>query len=202
MKFFKKLNLPNKLTMLRIILVVVLIVFAILEYYGGSTKVLIANIEIAWTRIAMLIIFIVASFTDFLDGKIARSTNQVTTFGKLFDPIADKLLNNCIVIYFAICNDISFIVPIIYIFRDTFVDGLRMIAAKKNITLAASILGKLKTVSQTILLVLVFILSPLYELYAWSKIVIIVVSVLSCAFSLISGIEYFLKNNQVFMEDC
>ena len=145
------MNLPNKLTVFRIILVPIIVIISLInipgEFMGVPTNM-----------IVMGIIFIIASLTDKLDGYLARKNNQVTTFGKFLDPIADKILVLAVMIIFVELNKLPSWVPIIVLFREFIVSGYRLIAVEKNGTvIAASIWGKLKTVTQMIALILMFI---------------------------------------------
>lgn len=201
MKWFKNLNTPNKLTLIRMICVLFVIVLATLETYSisfGSFVVLENQYTII--RVIILFLFIFASITDFLDGMIARKNNIVTTFGKFLDPIADKLLVNSLTIILAIWGEISIIIPIIFIARDTIVDGIRMIAVSKNVVIAASKLGKLKTITQMIAIIFVLVLGPMAHNIIAIDIIGQVLVYLSALISLISGIEYFVKNRHFVLE--
>lgn len=134
----KKMNLPNKLTCLRIILVPIFVVFMALP------------VEWSWTKWTALGIYIVASFTDFLDGHISRKNNIVTKFGKIMDPLADKLLVSSGFVMLAGLNIIPAWIAVIILFRDFFVTSLRMFGADNNSDLAAHFSGKIKTVFQLI----------------------------------------------------
>ena len=135
------MNLPNKLTMLRVILVPVFMVFAAYSRYGTAdfnpTFALIAGI-----------IFAVASFTDFLDGYLARKNNLVTDFGKFMDPLADKCLTTAAFIYMVACGICSPVVLAVILFREFAVAGVRMLAAETGTVIAANMWGKVKTVLQ------------------------------------------------------
>lgn len=171
------MNLPNKLTFLRILLVPV---FVILMY---------CNFDNA--RIIATAVFALASFTDFLDGYLARKDNLVTNFGKFADPLADKILVCSALICLTELQDIPAWGVIIIIAREFAVSGLRIIAASENITIAASKLGKIKTVSQ--LFAMIFLLTDITSLYKPGLYLFYV----AVAFTLISGIDYFYKNIKV-----
>lgn len=132
----KKMNLPNKLTMLRMVMVVVFVVFMCLP-----TKW-------EWTRYAALATFVLASITDFLDGYISRKNNLVTKFGKIMDPLADKMLVSAGFILIATSGIIPAWMAVIIVLRDFFVTGLRNFGANDSKDLAASLSGKVKTVFQ------------------------------------------------------
>lgn len=195
------MNLPNKLTIARVLLVPLLIIIYVFPYDLTGITIPVYHVletDISLINIIILVIFVVASITDYFDGKIARSKKLITTFGKFADPIADKLLINTIFLLLAGSDKISIIIPIIMISRDTVVDAIKMSAASKQVVVAASKLGKLKTVSQMIalgfLLVNNFPFSPLgidvATFLAWVAAVI----------SVISGIDYFIKNQKMLME--
>jgi CDP-diacylglycerol--glycerol-3-phosphate 3-phosphatidyltransferase len=145
--------------------------------------------------IIVFVIFAVASFTDFLDGYIARRDNLVTTFGKFVDPIADKLIVNTALLLLASSGRISILVPIIMIARDTIVDAIRMIAVERQKVIAASKLGKLKTVAQMVAIILMLLqidklIYPVGTIFVY----------IAAACSLISGIDYFWKNRHIVLE--
>lgn len=135
---WKKMNLPNKLTMIRIILVPLFVLFMALP------KTLVWNLWVA------LGIFIVAALTDFIDGKIARSKNLITKFGKIMDPLADKMLVSAGVIMLSYYGIIPGWMSAIIILRDFFVNALRMFGADKNNDLSASVSGKVKTACELV----------------------------------------------------
>lgn len=131
------MNLPNKLTLLRIILVPIFMVFLILS-----------NDYPQYAQFFALIVFIIAASTDGLDGYLARKNNLVTTFGKIVDPLADKLLISAALISFVSLGEISVWAAVIIIGRELAVTGLRVVAASEGIVISASIWGKLKTILQ------------------------------------------------------
>lgn len=145
------MNLANKLTIFRIVLVPIMI---IIPFFGIQGEFL--NIPI--TCILLDLIFIIASITDKLDGYIARSRNQITTFGKFLDPIADKVLVVTAMIILVEMGRLPAWIPSIVIFREFIVSGYRLIAVQSDgKVIAASIWGKLKTVTQMIAIILAFI---------------------------------------------
>lgn len=198
MKWFFKLNLPNKLTVVRMLCVILLIAVALLPWGAwGLNAVLftIASVEFTWVRLVMFVLFAFASFTDFLDGHIARSRNLVTTFGKFMDPIADKLLVNTLFIILAVWGEVPAICTVIFIARDTIVDAIRMIAVEKQKVIAASKLGKLKTVTQMVAIILLLLQ---LDKFVYPVGTIFVYIAAFC--SLISGIDYFIKNHKIVLE--
>ena len=146
-----KMNLPNKLTIFRIILVVILVIVSLINIPGevGSMDT---------QSFIMLLIFIIASITDKLDGDLARKNNQITDFGKFLDPIADKILVISTLIIFVEQGKLPAWVPIIIVFREFLVSGYRLVAATKNgKVIPANMWGKVKTVSQMVSIILLFI---------------------------------------------
>ena len=193
------MNIANKITVARMVLVlgmIGLLLCAPSEYLAGY----------GWAKIVGGVVFAIAAFTDFLDGHIARSRNLVTTFGKFMDPIADKLLINSTFIIFAskVFPDVSIlpIIAIIMIGRDIIVDAIRMIMVDKKVVIAASKLGKLKTVTQIIAILALFFLPTnvswcVGEWYSISA----CLTYLAAAISLISGLDYFWKNRKALLSD-
>ena len=172
------MNLPNKLTLARIIAVP----FFIAAYY------------LNWYLVAF-IIFILASFTDMLDGKIARKYNLVTNFGKIMDPLADKVL-----VYAAFCLMILDPVPawmlIIILAREFLVAGVRTVAASEGIVIAAAMSGKIKTVLQMIA-VCMLLIAPVID-QNWFTILGKVVLWAALVMTVVSGYQYVVDNKQVF----
>lgn len=145
------MNLPNKLTIFRIILVPVMVIISLLNIEGTFL-----NIPIQYWLINL--IFIIASITDHLDGKIARKNNQITTFGKFADPLADKILVLSAMLILVEYGKLPAWIPIIVLAREFVVSGYRLLAVEKGgKVIAANIWGKLKTVTQMIAIVLSFI---------------------------------------------
>ena len=174
------MNLPNKLTLLRVLLVPFFV--ASLLWGQGQNQML---------RVVALIIFIVASLTDMLDGQIARRYHLVTNFGKFMDPLADKLLVCSALICFVELRQISAVVVIIIIAREFVISGFRLVAADAGVVIAASWWGKLKTVSQMIAVILMIIhLQPLIFI---TRAMVIVMT----ALTVISLIDYLAKNHGV-----
>lgn len=145
------MNLPNKLTILRILLVPIMV---IIPFLGIKGEVL----GVPVTYIIVDIIFIIAALTDKLDGYLARSRNQITTFGKFLDPIADKIVVISAMVMLVEWGHLPAWIPIIVIFREFVVSGYRLIASQQNgKVIAANIWGKLKTVTQMVAVILAFI---------------------------------------------
>ena len=176
------MNLPNKLTLLRVLAIPVIVVFLLL-----NTPVF---------RIAATMLFVLACLTDWLDGHIARKQGIVTVFGKFLDPVADKLLVLSTMITLSGLGQLPAWVCVLVLFRELMVDGLRMIAVQKGVVIAAGKLGKIKTVSQMVLVVTVLLnFQFVRDLWIdWALIAIVVIM------TVWSGVDYFLKNRMVFME--
>ena len=170
------MNLPNKLTLLRIILIPV---FMVVLYWGfpGAT----------WVALA---IFIIASLTDMLDGKIARKYNLVTDFGKFADPLADKMLVTAAMLWFVEIGQMPAWMLLIVICREFAVSGLRMIASDKGRVIAAGWSGKVKTASTMVCICLILFGIPQWLNYVCQGVILVT--------TVYSGIEYFAKNADVF----
>ncbi len=196
------MNTPNKLLVFRFFLAIVLIIiFSLIPYsleHGFYFELAYPTsiVKVSWLNIIGFIIFVIASFTDFLDGYLARKNNQITNFGKFFDPIADKILVNTTLIFFAAFSYLPVWVVVIFIVRDLLVDGLRMNLSSKGVVLPADKLGKLKTVFQMVGLSLLFIYHPIsnfvgvFDYNSFEHLFLIPVYV-ALIFSLISGFNYF-----------
>ncbi|MDR2939934.1 MAG: CDP-diacylglycerol--glycerol-3-phosphate 3-phosphatidyltransferase [Clostridiales bacterium] len=178
------MNLPNKITIFRICLIPVFLIVLLGPFFGPNTSRTIATI-----------IFIIASATDALDGHIARSRNLITNFGKFMDPLADKLLVSSALIAMVELNDLSSWVVILIISREFIITAFRTIAADKKIVIAASNWGKVKTTTQMIMIVV--ILANLKAYFAPFEIIGTILIILSIIFTLISAIDYILKNIDV-----
>ena len=141
------MNLPNRISLFRLFLIPLIVLVWIFPYSALNIDLpvyYIGALSLPFKNILTLILFVIASLSDMADGMIARKTNQITTFGKFIDPIADKCLTTTLFVIFAASSSISFIPVLIMIWRDIIVDGVRLIAASKNFVMAAGTLGKLK----------------------------------------------------------
>ena len=178
------MNLPNKLTTFRVILIPFFVFFLLAPYFEG------------YGNYIALVIFIVASLTDFLDGKIARKYNLVTNFGKFMDPLADKLLVCSALICFVDMHRMPTWVVLIIISREFIISGFRLIAVEKGVVIAANYWGKVKTVVQmvmSIVLILDFSFSGaelLEWILIWAAVVLTVISLL----------DYIYKNRAVLSD--
>lgn len=197
------MNLPNKLTTGRIVLSVLLLIFLIFPFY--KIGVTLPTYAIADGKVILElkyiiggVIFMIAAFTDFLDGYIARKNNIVTDLGKVLDSIADKLLVNGVLIILAVESKISVVVPVVIISRDIIVDTIKMIAGEKNGAVAASFIGKAKTMCMLIGLTLLFFGNLPFELLNLrvADFLILIATVLS----VISAVDYYRNNKQYFAE--
>lgn len=195
------MNLPNKLTTIRLIFVPLFVIIYLIPF--ETLGIEIPTFEILSTQLSVLdvvlfIIFVVASVTDFLDGHLARKNNMVTTFGKFIDPIADKLIVNTALLLLASSQRISIIIPIIMISRDTIVDAIRLVASQKDVVLAASFLGKAKTMTQMIAIAVLLLHNVIFEAMGipMDQILIWIATVIS----FVSGVDYFMKNSQYVTE--
>lgn len=180
------MNLPNKLTILRIMLVPLLLVMLYNMDKTGEKPVL---------AIISAVLFLLISLTDLLDGMIARKYNLVTDFGKFLDPLADKILVISTMIAFIDMGYISSLAVIIIIIREFLVTSLRLVAASGNLVIAASKLGKLKTVIQIVVLTLLFF-NPWIEQVKIIPINAIIVWIM-VGITIISGADYLIKNKHV-----
>lgn len=195
------MNLPNKLTVFRIILVPVMIFVWLFPYEQFNimfTEFVFGPVSLSLLNIIVLFIFAVASITDMLDGMIARKYNMITTFGKFADPIADKLLVNTTLIIMASKHLIPVLPVVIMLGRDIIVDGCRMIASRNGVVVAAGYLGKLKTVTQMISIILVFLNNLPFELYGipMSSIVLWFATLSS----VMGGYSYFIQLKDYIFE--
>ena len=177
------MNLPNKLTILRVILIVPFVLFMLLTEFG------------VWQKWIALVIFCVASLTDMLDGYIARRDHLVTNFGKFMDPLADKLLVCSALVCLVSLRMLPTVVCIIIIAREFAISGFRLVAADNGIVIAAGIWGKLKTISQMfMIIVLIADLGGVFDTIGTILIVI------ATALTLISLVDYIWKNRAVLNE--
>ena len=177
------MNLPNKLTVLRVVLIPFFVVFMLVDILGANDK----GIALA--------IFIVASLTDLLDGKIARKYNLVTNFGKFMDPLADKMLVCSALICLTALDKLPAWITIVIICRDFVISGFRLVAADNGVVIAASYWGKYKTTFQMIMVCLLIAdLAPL-------ALVTTIVTWIAVILTIVSLVDYLVKNRSVLVED-
>lgn len=179
------MNLPNRLTVLRVIMVPFFVAFMLIPSLGGA-----ANKYIA------LALFCVASFTDFLDGYLARRDNLVTNFGKFMDPLADKLLVCSALICLSSMDKLPTWIVLIIIAREFIISGFRLVASDNGIVIAASYWGKFKTVSHMTMIILLILdfQNPIYQ------VVTNVIVAIGLALTVISLADYVWKNRQVLTQ--
>lgn len=191
------MNLPNKLTIFRIILVPIMVIITFFD------------IDIKWILVDA--IFILASLTDKLDGHIARSRNLVTTFGKFLDPIADKILVLAAMLVLVEAAKLPAWIPIIVLFREFIVSGYRLVAVEKGgKVVAASVWGKLKTVTQMVALVLAIVdpnafgacfTGNLSGFSFWYNLIVTILMIISVVATIFSGVDYIIKGKDLFKEE-
>lgn len=186
------MNLPNKLTMARIIAVPIFIIFYMVEWF-----------------VPALIVFILASITDMLDGKIARKYNLITNFGKIMDPLADKILVYSAFILFVADHTMPAWMMVVILAREFMVSGIRTVAASQGIVIAAAMSGKIKTVLQMFTVILFLLFYAIFSNLLFTfmslpvKIFWIICEIVlwaSLVMTAYSGIEYVVKNRKVFAE--
>ncbi len=195
------MNVPNKITICRIILSVLLLLLLIIpiDKFGiGFPEFKIAKIMIDSKYLFCGVIFLIASLTDFLDGHLARKYNMVTDMGKVLDAIADKILVNGVLIILAVEGYISPIIPVVIVSRDIIVDSIKMVAGQKSGAVGASKAGKVKTACMLTGIVLLFFYDLPFSLVNLhpAKVIIMIATILS----VISGIQYYTRNKK-FLTD-
>lgn len=178
------MNLPNKLTIFRVILIPFFVFFLLAPYFPGYGKYIATAI------------FIVASLTDLADGKIARKYNLVTNFGKFMDPLADKLLVCSAMICLVEINKLATWIVIIIIAREFIISGFRLVASDNGVVIAASYWGKFKTTFQ-MLMIIALILN--FDYYYWGILETVLVWI-ALILTVVSLIDYIVKNKDVLKE--
>ena len=197
------MNLPNKLTIFRIILVPIMVIIPYLKLQGT-----LFNIPI--TFLVIDLIFIMASITDKLDGYLARKNNQITIFGKFLDPIADKILVLAAMIMLVDLGKLPAWIPIIILFRELVVSGYRLIASQQDgKVISASVWGKLKTVTQMVAIIFAFIdigvfcecfSGNLVGIYWFINLITSIMMIICVIATIFSGIDY-LKDGKELLKD-
>ena len=180
----KGMNLPNRLTLMRICLVPV---YLCLLWFAGSRT---------WMRVLAFVVFALASLTDLFDGKIARKYHLVTNFGKFMDPIADKLLTHTAFIMFVSLGELNVFYGIIFIAREFIVSGLRLVAVEQGRVIAAGMSGKVKTVLQMSLVMLLTLKLPGPVFPVLTQLI----GAAAAVMTLVSMVEYVVKNKSVLSE--
>lgn len=196
------MNLPNKITVCRIVLSIMLLVLLIFPFemcgFNWPVYQVFGTINVSLQYVLGGVIFLVASLTDFLDGNIARKRGLVTDFGKVMDAIADKVLVNGVLVVLACNGLINEVIPVIIITRDIFVDSIKMVAGSKGKAVGASILGKIKTICMMSGLTLTFFYNIPFELLNIN--VAEGLLYFATVLSIVSGIQYYLVNKEFFKE--
>ena len=188
------MNLPNKLTVFRMILIVPFVILLLGGHAGwGWFDAAFGGIE-AYTDYIALVIFVIASLTDMLDGKIARKYNLVTNFGKFMDPLADKLLVCSAMICLIDMDRIPAWIVIVIISREFIISGFRLVASDNHVVIAASYWGKFKTTFQMIMVILM-----IANIQALNILTQIVMGI-ALALTIISLIDYIVKNKNVLFD--
>lgn len=208
-----KLNLPNKITIIRLFMVVVMIILFAIPYTLGDIKIAVIDVagignDINVIYLLAAIIFVLASLTDYIDGYLARKLNLITNLGKFLDPIADKILTTTALIFLAVQHEwadnnqliIPWYIVLLMILRDVVVDGMRMMAHSKHIVVSANIWGKSKTVLQMLAITLFFLNDWPFSFLGLPQYLSISYLVLYLALiaSLVSGAIYLYQNREVF----
>ncbi len=194
------MNLPNKLTLGRIITAIIILIMLMIPWYNLGINFpeyqIAGRISINSKYIIAGILFVLAAITDFFDGKIARKRNLVTDFGKVMDAIADKVLVNGLLIILAYDGFISIAVPVIIITRDIFVDSFKMASGNKGKVVAASFTGKAKTMCMMIGMALTMFYNLPFEFIGINVgyALILIATILS----VISGVEYYFNTKEFF----
>ncbi len=177
------MNLPNKLTILRVLMIPFFVLFALVDLIPGYSKYIAVTL------------FVIASLTDLLDGKIARKYNLVTNFGKFMDPLADKLLVCAALICLVSTDKLPAWIVIVIISREFIISGFRLVASDNGVVIAASYWGKFKTTFQMLMIIILFldfggVFDWLGQLLIW----------ISLALTIISLVDYLIKNKHVILE--
>lgn len=186
------MNLPNKITISRIIMTILIIFFCVFPFYSVNInfpKYNIGGIIVDLRYVISGIIFVIASISDFIDGNLARRNNQVTDTGKMLDAIADKILVNSVLVIFACNGFVPPIITIIYIFRDEVVNALRIHAATKGVVVPARMSGKIKTFAMMTGLSLMFFYNLPFELINIRVDLFLIY--FATIMSIVSGIQYY-----------
>lgn len=196
------MNLPNKITLFRLICVVIIDTLLLIPWRNFCDVPMISFLKIDLIFFIAFILFALASFSDFLDGHIARKYNLVTNFGKFMDPIADKLLINSLFIILTQVGEIKIPlwIPVVMISRDIIVDVMRMLAMEQNKVVAANIFGKIKTVLQMIAIIFVLLNDFPFSYLSLGYPIALIICILAAVASVVSGVIYIVQNRSVLKE--
>ncbi len=189
----QKMNLPNRLTLMRVLLIPIIVIIPLIKSL---------NTEFFWgvnySDFIVLVIFCIASFTDFLDGHIARKYNLVTDFGKFMDPLADKLLVFAAFIILIEMGRIDGWIVTVIVAREFMVTGIRVLAASNNVVIAASKLGKAKTISQMVTIIILLLNNYPFEFINLP--VGTIIMYIAALLTVVSGVDYLIKNKDVILK--
>ena len=195
------MNVPTKLTIVRIVMAIVIIILLLFPFYSvgiSFPKFIVGGIYVKSQYFIAGILFILASFTDFLDGYLARKNNQITNTGKMLDAIADKVLVDSVLIILACHGLIAPIIPVVVVLRDVVVNAIKMEAAGKGKVIAAISSGKIKTASLMVGIALVFFYNLPFEF--WNIRVADFLLYFATIMSIISAVEYYKLNKSLLFE--
>lgn len=197
MKFFKEMNVANRLTMARVFLLPFFVVFMCLSVRGGDIEALRISGEkgFIYLRWLALVVFLISAITDFLDGQIARRRHLVTDFGKFADPLADKLLVCSALVLFSAEGSLPSWVTIIIIAREFIINGIRLVASGGGTVIAASIYGKIKTNLQIFLSV--YLIHPTLPVVCGPVVTWFLIGAATLA-TVLSLADYIVKNRDAF----
>lgn len=196
------MTLPNKLTMLRILLIPVMVIIWYIPWLQNNfvpyTSWQHGYSGLSWCMLIEFIIFAIASITDFLDGSIARKRNLITSFGKFADPLADKMLVFSAMVFLMLDNPTympawTFIVMII---REFMVSGIRMVVASEGTVIAAAKLGKWKTATTMVAIIVLFFSHTCFAVAVIGGVLMLI----ACILTIVSGIEYFLNSKHIILK--
>ena len=198
------MNLPNRLTVTRLVLSVIIIILLCVPFYNLGIDFLqdgpeLFGVSLRWDYIIAGILFIIASLTDFFDGYIARKRGLVTNTGKMLDAIADKVLVNSVLIILAAKNEINAVIPVIIVVRDIIVNAIKMEAAGRGKVVAAIGSGKIKTATLMIGVVLVFFGNLPFELIPLNVAEFFLY--FATVMSIVSMIQYYNINKKLIIDD-
>lgn len=192
----KKMNIPNRITISRIFLIPIFIILLVVPFQWGNVNI--GEYDLPINQLIAGVIFLIASLTDWIDGHYARKYNLVTNFGKFLDPLADKLLVTAAFVMLVQIGSVPAWVAIVILSREFAVTGLRTVAAAEGAIIAASPLGKLKTWTQMIALSVLLLHNIPFAM--WNIPFDQIMLYLATIITIISGVDYFVKNKEVVLK--